>query len=507
MKLIHPLEAAESLMQDLEIPSEYTLMSAEIIRNSQPDELPLYKLELQWTFPEIYDAITKYDRNTEERMKAAKTNDNVDQGEHVTGEFETELVSNRAIYAEMDAVTGRLISLIRHDLKPVLNKHALPKSADTDMDEATFNRLLHQQLDWMERMKLNIRTDEMLLQKAVIKNDGGYRFCFGRQHQGVRVSSYQTIDMECNAKDEVIQWLCKWDDCEFEVAEQTQSVDAVLSSAGADALSLGYILLVSKQYPYYVCLGEGYHAVSGELIFREKAQQREMIQLNRNASAEENKAYFHLELDSEQEQRPVFAEEHYEALKLAAGVTEVDPYAPHPFAPFISDDEVVQAKAAAVSYLEQQYASEPYEFAFLENTEQKAVEAMQGHQLQVDVHRVLHGIVLGGGRIRMVIDRSSGRVTHAIDALELQQLLDMDAMSKEVTLAGVSGGREKQGTFLIAERSLEEAWRVMKPHIDVRLSYRIQYNGPLAAPRAIPIYTLACDQLFNAVTGEIVSLH
>lgn len=495
-------------MQDLEIPSNYSLMSAETSRNSQSDELPLYKIELQWTFPETSDAFAKRDRYSEERMNVAKTNvDDQEYDTRVAGKLEAELVSDRAIYAEMDAVTGRLISLIRHDLKPVLNKHASPKSADMDMDEVTYNRLLHKQLDWMERMKLNIRPDELQLQKAVIKSDGGYRFRFGRQHQGVRVSSYQTVDMECNAQDEVIQWLCKWDDCEFEPAEQTQPIDTILSIAGADALSLGYILLISKQYPYYVCLGEGYHAVSGELIFREKAQQREMIQLDRNASSGEHKPDLHLELLPEQERRPIFAEEHYEALKLAPEVTEVDPYSPHPFAPVISDDEIAQAKAAAVSYLEQHYVNEPYEYAFLENTEQKAVEAMQGHQLQVDVHRVLHGIVLGGGRIRMVINRSSGRVTHAIDALELQQLLEIEPTTSEESLARVNDSREKQGAFLMAQRSLEEAWQALKPLIEVRLSYRIQYSGPLTSPRAIPIYTLACDQLFNAVTGEIVTLH
>jgi len=455
MKLLTVQQAIAKLREQISIPDTHELVSSGIFRNSSPEQAPYYKVELEWN-----------------KQGEPRLDDNM-------------LVNPHTIRAELDALTGQLVAFYRHDDRES-NKE--PKE---ELSDAQYEAVYPHVLQWIRKLDARINPEELVLRNKTVIGQKRYDFVYGRQHNGIPVSTQQALHITLNRSFELLHYWCVWDDCEFADSSEYIPMDIFKEQLGPDQLTLCYLnLFHPSDHPFYLCRHDVFDAVTGELVYTDKSDFIEIIDLD--TSLPERNQTVHIV------RKPVFSEAHYDELKLEEHVTDVDLAAPHPFYPPVSEEEAARALDIAVSYLKQSVSEEPWQFAFIHKSDGRIVESMQGNQIKIEMQRFLHGIPIMGGKIGLIIDRDTWNITHVMDALKLFQASRGDA------------DKEARSNLGCCEPKIvaETAWELLFPHIEARLSYRLaDRHSPEETVKACLVYTLThFDSICDAVTGERVHL-
>lgn len=455
MKLLTIQQAIAKVREWIPIPDSHELISSGIYRNSSPDDAPYYKVELEWN----------------------------KQGEPVLDEHM--LVNPNTIRAELDAVTGQPIAFYRHDYREK------DKEQQEELEDDTYRSVFPYVEQWIQKLGLQIDPKELDLRKKRIIGGKRYDLVYGRQHDGIPVSSHQALHLTLNQSYELIHLWCVWDACDFTDSSRLIPKEQFKERLDQNQLSLCYLnLFLDSDHPFYICREDIYDAVSGQVICTDKSDFIEIIDLE-TTLPQRNQTIRIV-------RKPVFSEAQYDVLRLDEQVTDVDLDAPHPFYPVLTEEEITKAQDITVSYLKESAADEPWQFAFIHKADGQIVESMQGNQIKVEIQRFLHGIPIMGGKIGLFIDRDTWNVTHVMDALKLFQARRADTEKEHNNRLGCC---EPQ---IIAET----AWEQLHPHIQLTLTYRFEDNQlPGERKRALLVYSLIdCDWICDAVTGELIQL-
>ncbi|WP_028547988.1 YcdB/YcdC domain-containing protein [Paenibacillus sp. UNC451MF] len=455
MKLLTVQQAIAKVREWVHIPDSHELISSGIYRNASPEQTPYYKVELEWN----------------------------KQGEPVLDE--NMLVNPHTIRAELDALTGQLIAFYRHDDRDQ------DKEPQEELRDDQYETIFPQVVQWINKLSLPIDLKELELRKKIVMGEKRYDFVYGRKHNGIPVSTPQALHITLNQQFDLYHLWCVWDACDF--ADSTQLIPEATFKEQLDQsqLSLCYLTLFhSSDHPFYICREDVYDALSGQLVFTDKSDFIEIIDLDSPLPQRNQNVRI--------VRKPVFSEAHYDVLKLDEHVTDINLTAPHPFYPELTEEDIVKAQDIAASYLKETALEEPWQFAFIHNADGQTAEAMQGNQIKIEIHRYLHGIPVMGGKIGLFIDRDTWNVTHVMDALKLFQERRAEAKKEPDKALGCC---EPQVTA-------ETAWKELYPHIQLTLTYRFEDHFSVGERRkALLVYTLLdCDWICDAVTGELIEL-
>ncbi len=179
MKLLSIQEAIAIMNESIAVPPTHKLIRSGIYRNAEREQPPYYKIELEWN---------------------KKGEPELD---------EDGLVNRHVIRAEFDAITGRIVAYCRHDHRRDAEKR------EREMDAALYEAVYPHVLRWINRLRLQIVPGELQLHKKCIYNGRLYELYYGRQHNGIPFSSYQSFHIHLNERFELIHLYCRWDDCTF----------------------------------------------------------------------------------------------------------------------------------------------------------------------------------------------------------------------------------------------------------------------------------------------------
>lgn len=447
MKLITIQQAITQVEQWVNIPSSHELISSGIYRNPEYDQQPFYRVELEWN--------KRGERELDEEG----------------------LVNRHTIRAELDAHTGRLLAFYRHDHRQE------PRQVEKEMEEATVEALYPHVLDWINRLDLGIDPQQLKRVRSSVIGEGLFRLSYQRQYQGIGLRDYQALEMKLNQDFELIHLSCTWDECVFTEQAGLIPENEFKTSFGSEQLSLAYAGILSTGHPFYACREDIYNAVTGQLIDSDQGGLLEYIDLS-TIEPKQSETITVLRV-------PIFTAD-YSSLKLKEGVCEADPYAPHPFFTTVTEEEISRAKDIAVSYLKTHHLAEPCQFAFIRKPGREVVESMRGNQIVVEIHRVVDGVPVAGAGIRLVIDHATWNVKNVVDALEFTKAV----YGLEIC------------DLQTATVSSSTAWTQMKDKLKLQLQYHFDREVPVtaAAKKAILTYTLDCDWICDACTGEMIRL-
>lgn len=443
MKLISIQQAISQVGQWVNLPDSHELKRSGIYRNPEYNQQPFYKIELEWN----------------KRGEADLDKDG--------------LVNRLTIRAELDAQTGRLLAFYRHDHRP---EHI---RVENEMEESSYEVLYPRVLDWIGRLELGIKPQELKLVRKTVIGGALFRMSFQRQYQGISIRDYQALEIKLNTNYELIHLNCTWDECAFEERTGLIPESELRQSFGNEQLSLAYISYLASAHPFYMYREETYNAHTGQLVYSDQPELLEIIDLSTTMpQRNEQISVLH---------QPIFDAD-YDSLKLENGVSEADPYAPHPFFTTVTEEDILKSKDIAVSYLKTHHNTEPCQFAFIRRPGHDVVKSMQGNQIVVEIHRVVNDISVIGAGIRLVIDHNTWKVKNVVDALEFTMAvneLELDELQKSLI-------------------SSSTAWEHMKEKINLKLQYLFERDVTETAGRkAILTYVLESKWICDACTGEI----
>jgi hypothetical protein len=454
MEFITTRQALAKIQSWLNIPDTHELQHSTLQWNFSPDQTPLYIRSMEW---------------------------------NQKGELELDengLIHAQVIHLELDAITGAVQSFHKHDHRP----H--DKSQPQDMEEATYTAVYPHILEWIRRLELPIDPSELRLQGKRVTDGRLYQLDYGRQHQGVPVGEYQHLRIWLDASFELVSLQCKWDACVFEDITGLLPIETFVKRLGPGQLSLCYPLVVSMEYPVYAWSDDVFDAVTGQLIYSDHWNLIRKIDSSCPDAGQSG-----AESPIEVLKAPIFSEKDFDELNISSDLMDPAMLKEHPHARSAKPEESQWAMDLASSYVRRNVKDElPFEYAFMRREGQEAVERMPGNQLRVDVQRLLYGIPVVGGRIRLALDRNRRVINHSIDGLEMIQLL-----------------KESDRFALQPPRiSIEEAWEAMHDKLDVQCIYRwesVNFMGQEESPtvyRAVPVYSLDSHCMLNAVTGHLI---
>ncbi|MCR8644778.1 hypothetical protein NV379_19170 [Paenibacillus sp. N1-5-1-14] len=448
MKLITINEAIKHVHHCLDIPATHEIIYSGIYRNAEPNMKPYFRIELEWN------------KIGEPRLD------------------EDELVNPHTIRAELDAVTGKITAYYRHDRRNDLNE------TNEEMSDEVYEEIYPNIIGWIHKLDLTINTAELYVTKKLITNHDLYEVQYVRAHNGIRVSDYQMFNITLDHNFNLIHLSYRWDSSSFTKNENPIPLENFVKQFNPNQLSLFYHKLISPKYPYYAWRENIYDAVTGELIREDKDELIEVIDMDASLTLE-HQPIVNLK-------KPIFTTDSYNALKLPDHTTNADPYAPHPFYPLLTDDEVERAKDIAVSCLRQSSADKTqYQYAFINKLGHPPIQSMLGNQIQVTIHRMLHGVGIGGAGIRFIIDRESWALNNTIDALKM---FNTDLSNDDNDL------------FLKPTVSIEEAWSKLQDKVEIRLRYKLETDSETQTSNLRLVYILDSDWVCNAITVELTQL-
>ncbi|WP_141334739.1 hypothetical protein [Paenibacillus sp. tmac-D7] len=447
MKLLTVQDAIAKVNAWFHIPVTHDVIHSGIYRNSEPNQTPYYQVELEWN----------------------------KQGEPALDD--DGLVNKQTIRAELDAVSGHMIAFYRHEFR----KNG--KDQKAEMDNALYAVVFPYVLQWIGKLGLPISESELELKRKQVIDGDLYELDYGRQYAGIPVRNFGTFNIKLDQAFGLVHLFCRWDACIFDDRVIPIAPDAFKLQFDSKQLMLYYMRMLSSEHPYYMWKEDTFEAVSGRLVSADRGELTEMIDLQPTKPQRRQPVKF--------VRKPIFSADQYEALRVSDHVTEVDPCAPHPFFPVLSDEEVIKAKDIAVSYLQQHMSEETCQYAFIRKEGHEVARSMQGNRLQVEIQRLYNGIPVIGGAVRLFIDRDSWELNHVMDGLEFWKMA-----AKSNVLA-----------YKEPRIAMEEAWSKLKGKVELNLHYRLEEGVPAnETKRAILVYTLDCDWICNAVTGEVTKL-
>ncbi|ASA21782.1 hypothetical protein [Paenibacillus donghaensis] len=447
MKLITIQEAVEIATDKLDIPATHQLIHSGIYRSTAPDQWPAYQIELEWNV----EGAPPIDAN--------------------------ELVSPTVRRAELDAISGRIVAYYRHDHR------GYREMEREELDEAEYEAVYPAIPDWLAKLELPIQPAELKLVRKHTYGGELLEFSFRREYAGIPVNGSQSLNLVMNRRRELIHLFWQWKECSFAPSTARLPEEQLLEQLESGQLSLTYHHLLSPEHPVYICREDTFDAATGQLLHTDQAERVEIIDLQEVRQRNLPRL--------EVERKPIFAADHYDVLRLADGMTEVDLSAPHPFRAELTQLEKERAKRIAAAYVSQLPEQKDCCYAFVSREGQKVVSGMQGDQIMVEVQRLIHQIPLSGGGIKLVLDHNTWKVNNVMDKSEwLGYLLE-----------------EKQSPLGSLQKPViarEQAWEQLEGRLKLKLHYMMEDdNGPHHAREARLVYTLDCDWLCNAVTGEI----
>jgi hypothetical protein len=463
LKLITVEEAIKRIEQWTDIPCTHEVITSGIYRNSEQNQTPFYTMEVMWN-----------KRGEPELDKEG-------------------LVNKNTILAVLDACTGKLTAFYRY------GSDQTAENLDVeDMDDEMYRKVSGHIIQWIEKLGLPIDLGELVVRKKRLCGDKWYELSFSRARAGIPFRSYQQFDIRLDADDnQLLHLYCRWDDCEFEEGEERISDGNLLAKLTEEQLSLGYLPVLSLEKPFYVCHEHVIHAKTGELLFSDEIVVLERIALYQNEADAKPVKW---------NEQPIWTKDYREQLRLSDHVTEAAIDAPHPLFPDLAMEEKELAKELVRSYLSTAYADDPFEYVYTRKPDQEAVESFPQNRVVVHVHRMIHGIpLLMGGGIRFFFDRDTWELVQIIDALDFWRSVK----------AGEGDHAEEKGIagndhFRKALRTRAEAWDALKGRVTVKLRYMFDPHYPDPSGRgrkkAIPVYVIDCDCMYDGESGELVEL-
>ncbi|MEJ8548410.1 hypothetical protein [Brevibacillus borstelensis] len=462
MKLISVQDAMKRIEQCAQIPDTHEVIKSGIFRNSERNQTPLFRVEVEWN------------KRGEPELD------------------EEGLVSKHTIRAELDALTGHVIAYYRHDYRTDEEMH------EKDIDDRLYEKVYEQVRKWIEKLGLPITPAELAVRKKLICNEKWYELSFSRQYAGIPFRSYQTFDIRLSTDFALLHLFCRWDDCTCEKEAALIPAEELLAGFTENQVSLYYLPVLSLEKPFYVCNEIVIHARTGEILSSDEIEVLDEIALCRDDCEPMPEVKWN--------EQPIFTEGRYEQLRLDDHVKEVDIDSPHPFHPALTEEEKNRAKELVRSYLSTHYADEPFEYMYIRKPDQDCVEGFSENRVVVHVYRMIHRIpLMMGGGIRFFFDRDTWELVQTFDALDF-----WNKAKAEKAVAIGQEARETQGNFRKALRTRAEAWNALKSKITVKQRYMFDphYSDPdgLGRKKAIPVWVIDCDWMYDGLSGELVEL-